>query len=185
MNENTAFLTGTLSHIKIEDKGTWLKGSALLKGADVDLWIEIKSLAKGDRAIQTLPQLEGQRVLVRGRLSSYTMKAKPPQYPNDRTFYQFAVPKNSIQPISDGPDVNRCAFIGKVLEARQNEAGTWFAEMALPYRDVKNNTFREYLARVRFGDRVITKGDQLFVEGRVQVVNKAVLVDAQIVAQEV
>jgi len=180
--ENTAFVTGVLSHIKLEDKGTWIKGSALLKQPGLDLWIEIKGVEKADRAVQSLPELDGQRVLVRGRLSSFVMKANPPNYPNSRVFYTFAVPKSSIEKIDDAQaDVNWGSFVGgTVNKAESNSTGICFAEVALPYRDVKNKVFKDYLARVRCPEGItVTEGEKISMTGTISVSNKKLMLNGQ------
>ena len=182
MLENTAFVTGVLSQIKLEDKGTWIKGSALLKQPGLDLWIEIKGLDKADRAMRDLPLMDGQHVLVRGRLSSFTMQAKPPTYPNARVFYTFAVPKSSIEKVNPTqPEVNSCLFVGgTVNKAENNSTGVCFAEVSLPYRDVKNKVFKDYLARVRCPEGTsVVEGEKISMTGTITVSNKKLMLHGQ------
>jgi len=149
MLENLVLLTGTVAHVSIKPKSTWVQGSFKLDCGDFQTWIEIKGLNPADRAIQMLEGLKDQQIILRGRFTSYVMKANPPEYPNETKRYQISVSKGAIDLVDGEVGVNYCMFSGVVHEARETGAGVLFAEVGITYHNPSNDTYGTYITRIQ------------------------------------
>jgi hypothetical protein len=179
MLENLVLLTGTVAHVSIKPKTSWVQVSFKMECDGFQAWVEVKGVNQADAAIQMLEALKGQKVIIRGRFASYVMKANPPEYPNETKRYQIAVSKGGIDLAECKAPVNYCMFGGTILEVRE-AAGVNFVEVGIPYHNPSTDSYGTYLTRVRCPegvspvaeDRVVVMGK--VVEGDV----KGVLVSA-------
>jgi hypothetical protein len=171
MIKNELVLSGTVEVVKIEThpKG-WINGKMKLKTESGDHWISIKGLTAGHRAMQLLPELKGKHVMIDGRLSSWTAKARPPEYPDARTFYEIAMGKNGYMFMAEGQEpVNRTAFGGKVQRTDTDKTGVLYAEVGIPYKNPKTEQYGSYYARVRCPSGVsLDEGEEIYIEGTIE-----------------
>ena len=180
MLENLVMLTGTVTQVSVKPKENFIQVSLKLECEDFQPWVEVKGLSQADRMIQTIQDLKGQQVVLRGRLSSYVMKANPPKYPNETKRYQIAVSKGGIDEAINPAPLNYCMFGGTIQEVKTSAAGDVFTQIGVPYHNPKENIYGTYITRVRCPkDTTLEKGTKVVVVGSLMWPdNNGVLVNA-------
>jgi hypothetical protein len=183
MLKNQLVLSGTVEVVKIDThpKG-WINGKLKLSTPNAAFWIAVKGLTAGHRAMQLLPALEGKRILVDGRLSSWTAKAKPPDYPDARTFYEVAMGKSGYMFLAEDQEpVNYVSCVGKVQQTRPDGQGVLYAEVGIPYKNPRDENYGTYYARVRCPEGTeLSINEEIYVEGMIHEQKGAVVHAARV-----
>lgn len=181
MLDNEVRLGGTVERVTVSPQKDWVNGSLKLKTPTVELWVKVAGLSVGDKALERLEKLPGAAIVIRGRMSSYDLKAKPPDYPVGRTVWELSMGKDGYllsRPESAG-QINLAFFVCKVRRQKVGDDGRLRVEVGIRYARPKTNDFGTHSARVRCPEGTVLVDEQeIFVHGRLQVDTLGALVDA-------
>jgi hypothetical protein len=178
MLDNEVRLGGTVEQVTVRPAKDWVNGSLKLKTPTFETWVKIGGLSVGDKALERIQALPGKHVVLQGRLSSYDLKAKPPDYPDARTVWELAIGKNGYWlGIPNGVNVAFC--VGKVKRTKVADDGSVRAEIGIRYSKPSTNDFGTYSARVRCPAGTTLQVEQeIFFTGHLMVDSLGVLLDA-------
>lgn len=187
MLDNEVRIGGVVKWVNIKPAKSWVKGTLKLQRPDFIVPVKVSSLQPGDRAVQQLQELKGKAIVIRGRLSSYVLRAKPPEYPKARTVYEVGMGKT--QWLLARPDhahtMNLAVCVCKVAETRVDSTGRLRALVNVRYTKPSNETggrpqYGSYIARVACppGIEQLNTDEEIFVAGVVDHDSLGILVNA-------
>jgi hypothetical protein len=185
---NIVHLTGTVRYVHVKSYTDYVQVSLKVELPDTTiLWVQVKNVDKAHGDLDKLQKLNENIVTIEGKLSSRYKAPNPPQYPDERTFYDVATKPGGVKPLStmlEGPLANCTQLSGKIKEIKDLK-GRVFFKLGLRFYNPSTKTFGEWFARIRcpegFQQDTIEVGQEVTVVGHLADSDGAVVNATQVV----
>lgn len=187
MLDNEARLGGVVTWVRIKPAKSWVNCTLKLQHGDTKHSVKVSGINLGDRVIERIENLKGKAIIIRGRMGSYTLKARPPEYPKDRVVFELGMGKNAYFMAQEqyAQQVNQAFFCCKVQKSKTDSDNRLRALVKIRYAKPDSKEFGTYSARVRCPEGIEELGvdEEVWVTGRLVLDDLGVLVDAHAVVR--